>query len=315
MGKTPFDFMAEEEAIRIGEIFGHIVANKSPIIDLEYTHTNKDNEEVAVVTNGIPIFDDRGVLVAYQGFDRDITYQKRLKHKIRENELLLVQQSKLASTGEMIANIAHQLKQPLNAMSLSSQNVEILFNKNKLNSQNLHNNVERCKRLIVGMSDTINTFKNFFSEDKEKSDFSPVEAVKNALVIVEAELKLNSIKYTFDTSNTQHSVYGNQNELSQVLVNLINNAKDVLVERKIKDPKITISIDSKSDKKLINVIDNAGGIEDTSLSKIFNPYYTTKENKGTGIGLYMSKIITEKSFNGTLSASNIDDGACFSVTI
>lgn len=317
IGKTPFDFMSSDEAQRVTEIFNNIVKNKSPIIDLENTHTNKNNQNVIVVSNGIPLFDNDNNIIGYQGFDRDITQQKMLEHRVKENELLLIQQSRLATMGEMIANISHQWKQPLNSLALVIQKMELLFKKDLLTEKLFHEEVTKCMSLIENMTETIHAFKDFFNSSKEKKHFLVSDALNNAFSIVEPEFKLHLIDFHIEFSNELSNVLGCKNEFAQVLLNLFNNAKDEILQKQIQNPYIKIVVDESSDNKtLIHVSDNAGGIPEESLEKIFDPYFSTKKHKdGTGIGLYMSKMIIEETFNGTLKASNNDEGACFTIAI
>lgn len=232
--------------------------------------------------------------------------------KSKKQEALLIHQSRSAAMGEMIGAIAHQWRQPLNALGLVQQNLELRYRMGKLDPEFMVTNLEKSERLIKKMSSTIDDFRNFFKPNKNIQPFN----IKNVLIatteLLDAQLKNHMIALTINCQDDMNIV-GLEGEFSQVILNLINNSKDTLVERKIIDPEIIISA-----KKLINddfkviIKDNAGGIPDAIFDKIYDPYFTTKEEgKGTGIGLYMSKIIIENNMGGSLHAFNDKEGANF----
>ena len=230
--------------------------------------------------------------------------------KVKEKEQLLMQQSKLAALGEMLGNIAHQWRHPLTHLSLLIQNMELAYKKNKLDEKYMEKFKKNSMTQINYMSKTIDDFRNFFKEDKEKSEFNVNEAIKEVVFLLEGRIKNNGIDIEI-TEKKQKSVFGFRNEFLQVIMNILNNAIDVLNERKIKNKKIWITIDNE-----IKIEDNAGGIEEDIIDKIFEPYFTTKfQSQGTGIGLYMSKIIITKHFQGDLFAYNSDNGAVFVVRV
>jgi len=230
--------------------------------------------------------------------------------KNREKEQMLMHQSKLASLGEMLGNIAHQWRHPLTHLSLLIQNLEIAYKKNKIDEEYLLNFKKKAMKQIEYMSKTIDDFRNFFKEDKEKTEFSVNEAIKEVLFLLEGRLRNYNIKVEI-IENEEKKIFGFRNEFLQVIMNIINNAIDVLNERNIKNKKIWIRIGNS-----IEIEDNAGGIRKDIMDKIFEPYFTTKfQSQGTGIGLYMSKIIITKHFNGNLYAYNSKNGAVFVIKI
>jgi signal transduction histidine kinase len=243
----------------------------------------------------------------YNELDKKIDEEVK---KAKENEQLLMQQSKLAALGEMLGNIAHQWRHPLTHLSLLVQNLEMAYKKNKLDEQYLENFKNKTMKQIEYMSKTIDDFRNFFKEDKEKMEFSVNEAIKEVLFLLEGRLKNYNINVEI-IENKDKIIYGFRNEFLQVIMNIINNAIDVLNERNIQNKKIWIKIDN-----FIEIEDNAGGIRKDIIDKIFEPYFTTKfQSQGTGIGLYMSKIIITKHFNGNLYAYNSKNGAVFVIKV
>ena len=163
------------------------------------------------------------------------------------------------------------------------------------------------------MSDTIDNFRNFFQPRKEKSDFLLNDIMKHLLVMINPVLKLSEVKVIFKEEKALCS-HGYPNELAQALLNILNNAKDALVENNIVDKKIFIEIKKKNNQIIITIKDNAGGIPNMIIDKVFDPYFSTKQKtNGTGIGLYMSKIIIEKHMKGKLIVQNSKEGAVFTI--
>ncbi|ACM93284.1 PAS/PAC sensor signal transduction histidine kinase [Nautilia profundicola AmH] len=241
-------------------------------------------------------------------FYRDL--DKRVKEEIaktQEKDQLLMHQSKLAALGEMLGNIAHQWRHPLTRLSLLIQNLEMAYNKNKLDKEFLENFQKKALSQIEYMSQTIDDFTNFFKKDTKKEHFCPKEIIEQALQLMDARIKQNKLEIIFDVKNTE-PIEGYKSEFSQVILNIINNAIDILKERNVQNKKIWIRIKGKT----IEIEDNAGGIPEEIRDKIFEPYFTTKfQSQGTGIGLYMSRVIITQHFNGELYAYNSENGAVF----
>ena len=169
------------------------------------------------------------------------------------------------------------------------------------------------------MSTTIEDFTNFFNPLKEKKSFEIKDAINEALIILRKLIEIENINIKIDIPNN-YKILGVSNELSQVIINLIQNAKDAFIQNNTKDKEISISLKEEQilDKKyaILEIKDNAGGISNENLEKIFEPYFTTKhKSQGTGLGLFMSKMIIEKSLDGTLSHKNIDCGSVFEINI
>ncbi len=240
--------------------------------------------------------------------------QKEIRQRLQQ-EQILIQQSKLAAMGEMIGNIAHQWRQPLAQISAIHMNMKVTFDFEKFNKEYLNSKIKEANKLTSYMSQTIDDFQNFFKPQGEKELFSVEKACKDAYFIVESSLKYHGIELSFDVKEDSE-VLGYKNEFSQVILNLISNAKDILLERKVEEPQINIEIKGGESYAVVKVEDNAGGVREEILDKIFDPYFTTRhKTQGTGIGLYMAKNIIERNMHGFINVRNNDHGAIFTVKV
>ena len=236
--------------------------------------------------------------------------------ELRQKDQILLAQGRQAALGEMIGNIAHQWRQPLNTLALIIQELGMTYRPDESYKQSLKAGVKKAMGLIQHMSKTIDDFTNFFRPDKDKMPFSVNQAVSRAINLVEPSLANSGI--VIEVSETvATSVDGYANEYSQVLLNILLNCRDAFIERGIERQRvIRITVSEENSTSVVTVADNAGGIPETILEKIFDPYFTTKgPDKGTGIGLYMAKTIIEKNMGGILSARNAGDGAEFRIQV
>jgi len=232
--------------------------------------------------------------------------------KSREKDVLLLQQSKLAQMGDMVSMIAHQWRQPLNAISASSINLSLLSSMGILEDSKVQENSEFIQEQTQKMSQTIDTFMNFVKPSKESKEFKPSHTVEAIIHIMGMQLANHNIEVNVESKKENISLVGYEDLLEQVIINLLSNARDAFEELDIENKKIDITIDTKNNIPIITIEDNAGGIPKDIQEKIFNPYFTTKEQgKGTGIGLYMSMDIMKKSFEGDLVYSYVEGGSRF----
>ena len=218
--------------------------------------------------------------------------------------------AKLAMMGEMMANITHQWKQPLNELSLILYKMKKLANSEEGEFVGAY---ERAMQIIKYMADTTDDFSSFLNPNKLSQEFSLADAARASIQIVKGVMKKEGVHIELEVL-ADSKICGHKNRLMQVIINLLNNAKDALNLKKIEDKNIKISIDSDDKFAYISVQDNGSGIDESVMDKIFKPYFSTKNNKSTGIGLYMSKQIVEQ-FNAEITASNSDGGACFSIKL
>lgn len=241
---------------------------------------------------------------------------KRVQQEIQKNrqkEQILVQKAKQSSMGEMINSIAHQWRQPLSELSSILVNLDLRYSLGKLDNEFMSKKVQKSEKILEFMSSTIEDFREFFKVDKKKLRFNLKEVCLDTLNIVNMTLQNNNIKVKIDIKDDIF-IYGYKNEFSQVLLNLIVNSKDAFIKNTTKNPQIKIEI--KQSKKYLEIFvkDNAGGIDEKILKNIFDLYFTTKDT-GSGIGLYISKVIIQNHFKGKMEVKNIKDGIEFKITI
>jgi len=235
--------------------------------------------------------------------------------EIKEQENRLFQQSKLAQMGEMVSMIAHQWRQPLNALSAAAIKLELKNQLNKLEKEDIATTSKFIQQMAQKLSQTINDFLNFTKPNSHVEELNLDTLFEDILNIIKAQLDTHNIEIEIK-NDTNLKIVSKKQELMHILMNLITNARDALDEKDIENKKITIEVSQDNDAILIDVKDNAGGVPEELLNRIFEPYFTTKLDKdGTGLGLYMSKELASKHLDGDLSVKNIDGGAIFRLRI
>ena len=231
----------------------------------------------------------------------------------KEKDLLLQRQSRLAAMGEMIGNIAHQWRQPINSLGLILGDLEDAALYGECDLSYIQTAVGKSKYIIQKMSSTIDDFRNFFRADKSPGTFSLRHVTDECLNLVEAAMKSHSINIVVEC---EHDVVvrGYANEYSQAVMNILSNAREAIIERRVTDGRIVIRIGEDGEFGIHTVTDNGGGIPPEVLPKIFEPHFTTKE-QGVGIGLYMTLISIEKNMHGKIDVENVAEGASFSIRL
>ncbi|MCX6073226.1 MAG: ABC transporter substrate-binding protein [Campylobacterales bacterium] len=286
-----------------------------------------NNIEIRCIQKDGTIIEVRMSVVALSDLDNflifatDITEENRLKKEHKEQEDQMIQQSRLAQMGEMISMIAHQWRQPLGAITATVLNIKLTFEFENFNLETQHgqhechvflkekfNNIEDY---VKNLTTTIDDFRNFYKPNKKRVMSSLKDVVAKALKIIRVSIETANIEIVeVYGDEMQFEIY--ENEMMQVLLNILKNAQDNFKENKRINAQITI----KTKENTIIICDNGGGISEEIMRKIFDPYFSTKNEKnGTGLGLYMSKVIIEEHHKGTLSAQNTDDGVCFTMTL
>jgi C4-dicarboxylate-specific signal transduction histidine kinase len=269
----------------------------------------KDGTTLPVVLNATAIYDKDGNYLMSRSSAFDITELMLAEEKLHQNHRLMVHQSRHAAMGEMIGNIAHQWRQPLNTLGLLVQQIPCFYGTDDFDEKFVNNFADNSMKLIDHMSQTIDDFRNFFKPDREKINFDVNRLVKKTISLVEASFISQNI--TIKTEFEENLVaYGYPNEYCQVLLTVLNNARDAFSCKDNIKPLVLIRSFSENSRSVLTITDNAGGIKAAIIDMIFEPYFTTKgSGSGTGIGLYMSKKIIQNNMGGTLTARNTADGA------
>ncbi len=245
------------------------------------------------------------------------TLEDRVREKTEENarkDRMIIHQARLAELGEMIGNIAHQWRHPLTRLSLLLQNLKAFNDRGKLTQDKLSQMLSTANEQIFFMSETIDNFSDFYKPIAENVEFEVHQAYKKVINIIGYDLNHKNISIEY-IANTNVMLFGNPNELAQVFLNLIANARDALTERDAEDAHIIIEVEKRDKEVSIKVSDNAGGIPEEYIDKIFEPYFSTKAERGTGIGLYMVRTIIQEKFGGSIEAKNINKGAVFIIKL
>jgi PAS domain S-box-containing protein len=311
IGKTYADFVQNDTASDDYKTNKILFKNKCKTV---YKHwIIYKGKKAYFLTSKTPLINKEGDLIGLVGISRDITHEYELQQEIEHKNIMLIQQNKFVSMGEMIANIAHQWRQPLNTLGIIIQKIGILYQRKKLDAKTMDENITESMLLIQEMSQTIDDFRNFFDPKRVVERFEVKEAIFKSYTMIKLLIIANNIDFRIDIKE-QYFLKGYKNEFFQVILNLLNNAIEALVIDKIISPKIVLSISTKEDDIIINIYDNGNGISKETMQKIFNPYFTTKEN-GTGLGLYMSKVIIEDHMKGKISITTNILGTTFSIKL
>lgn len=244
--------------------------------------------------------------------------EEQLKAEIdkrRETEELLLQHTRQAAMGEMIAIIAHQWRQPLTAIGLSTDGMLFDIALESVDLNLFEENLKMIKKQVMYLSGTIDDFRTFFLPNKEKEYLCVHECIEDAFAIIGTNLEQNHITLERNLQDAT-PLWLYKNELVQVFLSILQNAQEVLSQNKTPHPKITLSTYEEGNKVVITIADNGGGIETQNIQKIFEPYFSTKQNlNGTGLGLYMAKTIIQERCHGTITAQNTNEGALFLITL
>ncbi|MFA6191066.1 MAG: ATP-binding protein [Sulfurimonas sp.] len=302
------------------EILNQVIKN-GYYEDYEQPYLTKNENIIHVMTSFILMPDKTNILL----IATDITEKKEHERELKKQEEKFLQQSRMAQMGEMISMIAHQWRQPLGAIASTSIDLSM---KIELETFNLKENKgrEECQayfadglknidELVQNLTTTIDDFRNFYKPNKESDFILLHEPIHKALSIIRGALASDSIEIVEKcTSKNKVKLYSN--EIMQVILNILKNAQDNFKEKATKNPKITITCRDSDDKVITEICDNGAGIAEDILPKIFNPYFSTKNEKnGTGLGLHMCKTIVEDHHGGRLEVSNREDGVCFAIIL
>ena len=307
------------ETIKAGHVWRGEVKNKK-----------KDGGFYWVDAHVSPEYDKRGNLIGYAAVRLDITSNKKIEElnknleikildeveKNRSKDQQLHEQSKLIQMGELIGNIAHQWRQPLSLISTSISGLKLQKELNILSDEDCYATFDNIILKTKELSKTIDTFSNFVKEEHDKTVFILQDKIDDTIDIISNTLKNNKIKLEKDFGDELFELYSTPSLISQAILNIITNAKDILIEKEVKNPFIKICIKRNKNDAQIIIEDNAGGINEDIIDNIFEPYFTTKhQSQGTGMGLHSSYNLIVKELQGKLYAKNSDVGAVFVIKL
>lgn len=284
---------------------------------------HKNGEWIWILNRAHVFYDDQDRPIRMAGFHSDITNFRKAQDEIRFKEQIIFQQSKMAAMGEMIENISHQWRQPLNIIGLSTTQLETAKMFGKVDDTAFDKDINVIQEQIAYMSQTINDFRKFFKYERKKERFDVSGALIETLKLIDAKIKNRHIKVIQDLQTIHTDGY--RSEFIQAIINIINNAIYQLEKSEAQEKRLLIITTTlQKEHMTITITDSGGGIPDDAIDKLFVPYFTTKEeNGGTGIGLYLTHEIIVNHFSGTIKAENVDyehndmpqHGACFTITL
>jgi len=317
----------------ICEFFEEVANDPLFLKDPDWLHTVLENPETAYKIKIIPNYfsiqirkvefpGKREYVVVLHDISLLIDYQKRLEcdvaaavEQIEQQNAHLMEQSKKAMLGELVSFISHQLKQPLTVISAVTQGASEEFIHGSLDADMMKQHQQVVLKNVNFMANSIDSLKNFYRPNKEAEPFEPVQSIQQILFLITKSLRPHNIDVLLHEPHKTVLVRGYENEFQQVILNLITNAKDALIQNNAPQPTITIRIEADGERVKITMEDNAGGIAQELLPKIFDNFFSTKGKQGTGIGLYMSKLIIEEGMEGRLYARNSERGAIFTIEL
>ena len=313
IGKSDFEIFDEQTATVFRQRDEIILKESKARSNYEWV-TGSNGKEVYFLTMKAPLYDDNKNVVGLVGNAVDMTESYRDKVELRNKEEIMIAQSRHAAMGEMISMIAHQWRQPISVIAMDANNILVDIELEMIDEDELGEAAKDIISQTQELSRTIDDFRDFFKPDRSKEKILLLEVYNDAFNVIGKSLQNNNINIKTNIDESLEVVTFKR-ELMQVFINIIKNAKEVLVE-KDEDRAIELSIKEEEIEVIISICDNGGGIEEENLDKIFNPYFTTKgEKNGTGLGLYMSKTIVEKHLQGRIYVENLKDGACFYIAL
>lgn len=302
------NFLPKNIKEEISKVAEDIIEENDGYSEYENPIVTKSGEERLIAWKNHVLTDEDGNVYGILTSGEDVTEKK-------EREKMLLLHTKQAQMGEMIGMIAHQWRQPLAAIAATTSSLKLKQSLGSYEEEYFSEQLDKIENYTQHLSETIDDFRNFLKDDKQKININPTNIINSAIDIVKAIFTNRGIELrTNFLSNVELSVY--PNELVQVILNLLTNAREVIEEREVKEPIVDIETYEKDDKYHIAIKDNAGGVADDIIDKVFDPYFTTKDGlNGTGLGLYMSKTIIEEHCQGRMVVKNVDDGALFLISL
>nr|WP_246347222.1 PAS domain-containing sensor histidine kinase [Desulfurispira natronophila] len=318
--------LSEENRDTVTQAFYELISGKRDISLLEVSAKSLEQQFISMQITATSLRDQNREIKGVFAIIKDITDIKKMTDRQQCQEQLLIQQSKMATMGEMIGAITHQWRQPLTMLELTLQEIAEEHKEGQLTRAMIDDMAHRCRQHIDFMSRTIEDFSNFFRPDKHQVSFNPLEAIKDIERLLYKQLTRHNVRLEYDIGEIDTDCFHITtiaNEFKQIVLNIIVNAIDAIDEARYSGAleqsesgviKVTIGNTDASYK--FSFCDNGVGIPQGNLEQVFEPYFTTKPgHKGTGIGLYLSRVIVENSLGGNITASNSSSGACFELEL
>ncbi len=291
---------AEEALKRANEELERRVAERTAELESSRTELETQNEQLVELLSDL---------------EEETRQRLRTMEELREKERLLIQQSRMAAMGEMLGNIAHQWRQPLNVLGMVIQQLELAYRLGDFSEDLLKQNVAKAMEILLHLSQTIDDFRNFSNPDKAETQFSVREALEKTLSLIGESFREQQIRFEVSITG-EPRINGYPGEYMQTLLNILINARDAFIEQGTKNALIKVLSYTTNGRAVVTIADNAGGIRDEIIDKIFDAYFTTKElGKGSGVGLFMAKMIIEKNMGGRLTVRNVGGGAEFRIEV
>ncbi|MBF0343597.1 MAG: response regulator [Nitrospirae bacterium] len=324
VGRLNFSYILTTEGLKTFEYNFPLLKQRGWVRDLEYEMIRKDGSTLLVLLNSTAVKDNNGCFIMSRSTLYDITERKfEETERRRMQEQMLIQQSKMAAMGEMISLIAHQWKQPLNAISAIIMDMDDAYSCGELDNKYMERSKQIILQQIQFMTKTVDDFRDFMLPSKEKIPFCIKKAIEELISMFSPLFRKSDIALSLTCIGEEFVTLGYKNEFKQVILNLIDNSKDAICSSRQKEMsdaetegKIEIEIFKDSGKTIVIVRDNGGGIPDDIIDKIFDAYFTTKSlDEGTGIGLYMCKTIIENNMDWKLTVKSTYVGAEFRIEI
>jgi len=291
------------------------IDGKTILYENKHRLKHKNGSWIWILDRGQTIYDENNKPIRMIGFHTDITEKMIIEQELHDKDEMMIAQSQNAAMGEMISMIAHQWRQPLSVISMAANNIMADIELESIEYKSLKDTALEITKQTNELSNTIDDFRDFFRPKKSKEIVSVHKVFDDAFNIINQSLENNNV-FVIKDFQSEKEIETYSRELMQVILNILKNSKEILCEKEIINKEITIRTYDYEDNVVIEISDNAGGIPKRFIPKIFDPYFSTKNDKtGTGLGLYMCKVIVEKHLNGRINATNKENGACFTIII